>query len=99
MRDLASLTATAFEAVLGSTFQVVDAQGRAVLSLSLVRVVRHPERPGYRQPFSLHWTGPPTPILSPHAHHLTHPGLGDTEIFLGPIAADASAATYEAVFA
>jgi hypothetical protein len=99
VRDLASLTAAEFEGVLGSTFQVMDAQGHAVLSLSLERVVRHPERPGYRQPFSLHWTGPPTPILSQQVRRLTHPELGDIEIFLGPIAADTSAATYEAVFA
>jgi uncharacterized protein DUF6916 len=98
MRDLASLTVTDFEAILGSPFQVVDAQGHAVLSLSLVRVIRHPERPGHRQPFSLRWAGPPTPLLAQHTHQLTHPELGDIEIFLGPIAADATAATYEAVF-
>ncbi len=99
MRDLASLTAANFEAVLDSTFQVVDTQGSAVLSFSLVQVVRLPERPGYRPPFSLRWSGPPTPILAQGIHHLTHPELGELEIFLGPIAADASAATYEAIFA
>jgi hypothetical protein len=98
MRDLASLTAQDFEAVLGSSFAVLDAQCQVVLSLSLARVVRLQERPGYRQPFSLRWTGPPAPILAQHAYHLTHPGLGDIEIFLGPIAASASVATYEAVF-
>ena len=99
MRNLASLTAADFEAVLDSTFQVVDTQGSAVLSLSLVRVVRLPERPGYRPPFSLRWTGPAAPILAQGIHHLTHPELGDLEIVLGPIAADASTATYEAIFA
>ncbi len=99
MRDLASLTATDFETALGSPFSVVDAHGHATLSLTLVQVLRHPERPGYRQPFSLRWTGPPTPILSQHAHRLAHPAFGDIEIFMGPLSADSSATTYEAIFA
>ena len=99
MRDLATLTAADFEAVVDSGFQALDTQGTAVLSLNLVQVVRYPERPGYRQPFSLRWAGPATPILAQGTYHLSHPEFGDAEIFLGPIAADASAATYEAVFA
>ena len=99
MRDLAALSAADFEPVVGSCFQALDTQGTEVLSLNLVRVVRHPERPGYRQPFSLRWPGPATPILSQGTYHLSHPEFGDAEIFLGPVAADASAASYEAVFA
>jgi hypothetical protein len=99
VRDLGSLTASDFEPVVGSTFQVIGTDDSAAISWSLVRVIRHQERPGYRQPFSLRWTGAATPILSQGTYHLTHPELGEFEIFLGPIAADASAATYEAVFA
>jgi hypothetical protein len=98
MRDLASLTAGDFEPLVDSAFQVNDARGRQV-SLRLACVTRLPERHGYRPPFSLHWIGPPTPILSQQIHHLTHPDIGDLDIFLTPIAADASGATYEAVFA
>jgi hypothetical protein len=99
VRDLSSLTASEFEAALGSVFEVVDADRRVVLSLSLVEVVRRPEQAGQRQqPFSLYWTGAPTPILPPLIHHLTHPKMGEMEIFLGPIAAAGPAVTYEAVF-
>jgi hypothetical protein len=98
MRDLASLTASEFEAALGSVFEVVEGDGRVVLSLSLIQVVRRPQRPGQRQPFSLYWSGEPTPILRPLIHHLTHPQLGDMEIFLGPTATDGPTVTYEAVF-
>ena len=87
MRDAGSLRASDFETTMGSSFEVVDVDGRTVVSLSLVGVVRRPERPGEREPFSIYWTGPrgahPSPVLT---HHLTHPELGEIEIFLGPVA-------------
>jgi hypothetical protein len=92
------LTAPEFEAALGSTFQVVDEDSRVMVSLSLVHVVRRPEQPGRRQPFSLYWSGEATTVLRPLIHHLVHPELGDMEIFLGPIATDGPGVTYEAVF-
>ena len=98
MRDLASLTPADFEAALGSPFQVVGADDHVVLVLSLARVVRHPARPSHRHPFSLYWTGPPTPVLRQLAYHLRHLEVGNLEIFRGPTAADVLAATYEAVF-
>ena len=98
MRDLATLTAAEFAGAIGSTFKVVDPDGRVMLSLTLFKVVPGPERAGQRQSFSLYWNGPATPILTSFTHHLTHPGLGDMEIFLGPVATDGPGLTYEAVF-
>jgi hypothetical protein len=98
MRDVATLTAAEFAGALGSAFEVLDPDGRVMLSLTLVQVVPGPERPGQRQPFSLYWTGLAAPILPSFTHHLTHPGLGDMEIFLGPVATDGPGLTYEAVF-
>ena len=57
MGDVAALTPGDFEAVLESIFQVVDGEGCPLLALSLVRVVSYQERLGYRQPFSIYWTG------------------------------------------
>jgi hypothetical protein len=45
-----------------------------------------------------HIDGLATPTLPSFTHHLTHPGLGDLEIFLGPVARDGPGLTYEAVF-
>jgi hypothetical protein len=75
VRDLTSLTAGDFEPLVDSAFQVNDARVQEV-SLRLARVTRLPERLGYRPPFSLHWIGPPAPILSQQIHHLTHPDIG-----------------------
>jgi hypothetical protein len=98
VRDVATLTASEFERILGSAFAVLDPDGRVVLSLCLVQVIPGPERPGQRQPFSLYWTAVATPILPSSTHHLTHPEFGDMEIFLGPVATDGPGVTYEAVF-
>jgi hypothetical protein len=92
------MTAAEFDGAVGSAFEVLDSDGRVVLSLSLVQVVPGPERPGQRQPFSLYWTGVATSILPSSTHHLTHPELGDMEIFLGPVATNGPGVTYEAVF-
>jgi hypothetical protein len=98
VRHAGSLTAAEFEAALGSSFDVLDTDGRVILSLSLVEIVRRPERSGQREPFSTYWTGPETPILRHITHHLAHPELGEIEVFLGPVATDGPAVTYEAVF-
>jgi ribosomal protein S18 acetylase RimI-like enzyme len=96
-RDLATLTAADFEAVAGSDFTVVEPgpdQPRLVLS----RVVVLPERPGYRRPFSLRFRGPATSAPTQGIRRLAHDEMGELEIFLVPIAADADSTTYQAVF-
>jgi hypothetical protein len=98
MRDVATLTAAEFAGALGSAFEVLDPDGRVVLLLNLLRVVPGAERSGQRQAFSLYWTGPATPILPSFIHRLSHPGLGDMEIFLGPVTTDGPGVSYEAVF-
>jgi len=99
MRDLSELTAADFEPLEGTEFQVRDADAPAtVLVLHLVEVVRLPERPGHRQPFTLHFLGPVSPVLDYIVHHLSHPLMGEMELFLGPVLANGPGTTYEAVF-
>jgi hypothetical protein len=97
VRDLASLTAADFDAAAGSVFELVGRES-VLLELRLTEVVRLRERPGHRQPFSLLFRGPLSPVAEQDTHRLVHAELGELEIFLGPIAADADGVTYEAVF-
>ena len=108
MPDLGALTAGDFEPFIGTDFEVFDIQvpGRetpgppAALALvvRLVEVQLLRERPGHRQPFALHFTGPTSPVLAHQVHRLSHAGMGELELFLGPVVSDAPGITYEAVF-
>lgn len=55
-------------------------------------------RPGARDAFSLLFTGPVEPPLEQRLYTLHHAVLGELLLFLVPIAQDATARTYEAVF-
>lgn len=107
MRDLASLTAADFVPVVGSDFEVLEIEAGGPLPdesserlrLRLAEVVELPEgEAGFRRPFSLRFRGPRHPLLGQLTHRLGHEQLGEMEVFLGPIAADADGTTYEAVF-
>jgi hypothetical protein len=104
VRDLAALTADDFEPFVGTDFQVsgLDASGASAgapaLTIHLVEVLRHKERPGYRPPFALHFEGPLSPVLAQEVHHLSHREMGEIELFIGPVISNAPGVTYEAVF-
>jgi hypothetical protein len=97
VRDLAALTAADFEAAVGSAFRVIDGP-TGPLELLLTEVVRVNVRPGKGRPFSLLFQGPTSPVLEQVIHRLSNAEMGELDIFLGPVAADAGATTYEAVF-
>ena len=52
-----------------------------------------------RDPFRLAFLGPADPVLPQRMYRLEHGALGALDIFLVPIAGDASGTTYEAIFA
>ena len=97
MRDLASVTAADFEAVMGSVFEIVRSDSDPV-QIILDDIVVYRERRGHRQPFALQFRGPKTPTLEHITHRVVHAEMGDFDIFLGPIASDGTGTTYEAVF-
>jgi hypothetical protein len=100
MRDLASLTAADFEPFSGSDFEVRHpATGQAVLVLRLVEVTAWGPPLEHRQPFRLHFQGPASPVLPQAIHRLSHPEMGELDLFVGPVMAPGPGTTYEAVFA
>jgi hypothetical protein len=52
-----------------------------------------------RDPFSLMFNGPREPLLAQGTYRLSHPALGEFELFIVPIGQDADGTRYEAVFA
>ena len=100
MLDLATATPELFERAVGSHFAVRIGDGETLpIRLDEV-VVEAAVRTGSRQPFVLRFSGPPSPVLAPLTHHLTHSGLGELELFLGPVHSGAADhVVYEAVFA
>ena len=50
------------------------------------------------EPFSLILSGPPAPFLPQGSYRVQHPRLGPLDLFLVPIARNASAAQYEVTF-
>jgi hypothetical protein len=104
--DLAALTFDAARALEGTTFRV-ELADRTAVSLTLDQVLPYETRlrrrsrtagTARRDPFSLYFVGPPSPLL-PQAIYTFR---GDTttfeQLFIVPVDQDGEATEYEAVF-
>ena len=98
------LTFDLFAGRVGEVFQAAVEDG-APLGLVLSEAVEsaQPGGPGpqdqSRLQFALTFTGPPTPLFTQSTFTVSHPEVGTFPLFLVPIAADATCARYQAVFA
>jgi hypothetical protein len=94
---LAGLQLTDFTPHVGDGFQTdLDGIGVRLVLETALPLPKHQSRP--RDPFALHFHGPLEPQLQQAIHRLTHPVLGDLEIFLVPTGLDARGVAYEAIF-
>jgi hypothetical protein len=93
------LSVERFAPLEGEAF-LLDAEEAGALPLRLSQV-REFGQPAYRgrKSFALLFDGPPQPVLPQRIYRLAHERLPELEIFLVPVAADASRVSYEAVFA
>lgn len=71
--------------------------GGQPLQLELVEVTERDDSPKIEF-FSLHFLGPVKPRLEQKIHRLEHGQLGEFEIFLTAISADAQGTVYESIF-
>jgi hypothetical protein len=95
---LDKLTKESFEPRKGEVFRLSDEEaGEIDLRLAAVASTGLRGRAG-REQFSLHFHGPPDPVLPQRIYHLENPEMGDLAIFLVPIHCDEDGAVYEAVF-
>lgn len=94
--DLGAATHETFAGRVGERFAIA---GPAPIELVLETATLGSAPPDDgRHPFSLVFRGPSEPLLEQAIHRLGHTELGTLEIFIVPIACDAGAARYEAVF-
>jgi hypothetical protein len=94
---LDELTAEVFRPHLNDAFQMRS--GPDTLDVVLIAVDNLRPRPaGTRQPFSLVFRGPMTPVWAQHIYRLSHAALGEFDIFFVPIGPDDMGLQYEAVF-
>lgn len=98
---LDKLTVTTFEEQLGKLFRLSLPDGGAI-ELVLVEARSLSLRPGTagprREPFSLLFRGPKSPVLAQRIYPLEHETLGRLEIFLVPVGPDGEGMRYEAIF-
>ena len=93
MTDLAELAPEHFDPLIGDRFTVNGSDG--VLQLLSVERLKSPSP--RTQPFSLIFTST-THRLTQATFRLTHPGLGEIDVFMVPLQPDARGPLYEAVF-
>lgn len=96
LRDLATLTADDFEAV-GDEPLTLHA-GADTLALTVASVTRIPRAGEGRQPFSVLFHGPATPMAPQATYRLEGATFGAAELFLVPLGPVGGAMRYEAVF-
>jgi hypothetical protein len=88
-----------FVPLRGERFALSVDAGAPPLNAELVEAQALPQPPfNGRQPFSLIFAGPPTPLLPQRIYRLAHERLPALDIFLVPVAADAAGVRYQAVF-
>jgi hypothetical protein len=95
----AELTEAEFSKHVNTKFSVTH-EGEAI-ELQLEQVKGYLPNPGDHkgmERFSLFFRGPAKPMLTQSIFSLTHDAMGDFELFLVPIQADAESSRYEAVF-
>lgn len=93
MLDVLSYEELAAE--VGTKFTVTDAPVALELELSEITERRATPQQEY---FSLIFRGPRDFIMPQSIYHLTHERLGTGALFLVPVGADQTAASYEAAF-
>jgi hypothetical protein len=98
MPELGEVTADDFEPVKGDAFDARPLEGGEPFTLVLTQIRRRPGSPGYREPFSIDLLGPRSPVQRQGIYRLSHPMMGDLELFLVPVGASDAGVTYEAVF-
>jgi hypothetical protein len=99
MKTLSELVPDDFNALAEPlTLEVRIGDNTVTLPMAVESVMPLPPHRLRALPFSVTLSGPRAPGLPQGIYALTHPSLGTIEMFLVPIAEDASARHYEVTF-
>ena len=91
------LTKAAFSEHVNTKFRILDKETPTVIEAQLVDVEERGSSKEIQQ-FSLLFKGPKEPLLPQKTYSIEHESMGDFDLFIVPIAADETSASYEAVF-
>jgi hypothetical protein len=98
MLDLATIRCSDFAACLNQDFEIVFVDGTLPVKLSEAKPWGQEQPSHVRQPFSLTFRLERHLRLPQGTYKMRHATLGEMEIFLVQVAADATSSTIEAVF-
>ena len=98
MLDLATASRSHIAACVGQRFEIPASPGPIIIELAEVRPLGAAAPGTTREPFALTFRGAPALRLPQRIYRLENATLGILEIFLVPIAGDATASQFEAVF-
>lgn len=98
MLNLDQVSRATFDPLVGETFDLVFSDGRIPLKLADVRAVVGTMADAKREPFALTFHGDPKLRLQQRIYRIGNAKLGQFEIFLVQIGADATGSQFEAVF-
>ena len=87
-----------FASHLDTEFHISGDAG-AIKAILIEAIKGLPREEGAPPPFSVIFLGPLEPELPQGMHTLSHPQIGDLDVFLVPIARDEEGMRYETVFA
>ena len=87
----------AFSEHINTKFRILDKESPTVIEAQLVEVEGHASSEEIQQ-FSLFFKGPNEPLLPQKTYSIEHGRMSDFDLFIVPIAADKTSASYEAVF-
>ena len=98
MLDLATASHAQFAPCVRQRFEIPASPGPIALELAEVRPLGAAAPGTAREPFALTFRGAPALRLPQGIYRLENATLGILEIFLVPIASDATASHFEAIF-
>jgi hypothetical protein len=95
---LETLTKEWWSEYLGGSFELSDdGRGTIIMMLAEITGLGHGAL-GRRDPYSLVFRGPASPVLPQRIYRFRHERMGDLELFLVPIGPDGEGMRYEAIF-
>jgi hypothetical protein len=98
MLDLASVRREEFAACIDQDFEILFPDGTLPIKLSEAKQWGPDQPPNIRQPFTLTFRVARSLRLPQGTYKMRNAELGEMEIFLVQVAADANSSTLEAVF-
>jgi hypothetical protein len=95
---LESLTLDTFAPRIGERFHISAGEGSTIDTTLIEATPLGVSARGGRQPFSIIFLGPPSPVWAQRIYRVEHDALGSCDLFLVPIGPRDGGMQYQAIF-